>query len=61
MFSKEGHQSATCGATRRRQMRDERYDRDASGDDQNQHKDYCYLFYNRITSCAPVARTSKVP
>ena len=39
--------SATCGATRRRQMRDVRYDRDASGDDQNQRKDYCYLFYNR--------------
>jgi len=41
-------------------MRDERHDRDASGDDQNQRKDYCYLFYNRVASCAPnVARTGK--
>jgi len=40
--------SATCGAIRRRQMRDIRYDRDASSDDQNQRKDYCYLFYNRV-------------
>jgi hypothetical protein len=54
--------SATCGATRRRQMRDVRYDRDASSDDQNQRKDYSYLFYNRVASFAPnVARTSKVP
>ena len=53
--------SATCGATRRRQMRDVRYDRDASGDDQNQRKDYCSLFYNRVASFAPnVAITSKV-
>ena len=35
--------SATCGATRRRQMRDVRYDCHASGDDQNQRKDYCDL------------------
>ena len=52
MFSKEGHQSATCRATRRRQMRDERYDRDASGNHQNQRKDYCYLFYNRSRALA---------
>jgi len=41
--------------------RDVRYHRDASGDDQNQRKDYCSLFYNRVASFAPnVAITSKV-
>lgn len=42
--------SATCGATRQRQMRDERHDRDATRDDEDQRKDYYYLFYDRATS-----------
>jgi len=31
-------------------MRDERHDRDATGDDEDQRKDYYYLFYDRATS-----------
>lgn len=41
--------SATCGATRQRQMRDERHDRDATRDDEDRRKDYYYLFYDRAT------------
>jgi hypothetical protein len=36
-------------------MRDVRHDRDASGDDQDQRKDYYYLFYDRVTSSSPTA------
>jgi hypothetical protein len=39
-----------CGATRQRQMRDVRHDGDATGDDEDQRKDYYYLFYDRGTS-----------
>jgi len=42
--------SATCSATRQRQMRDVRQDRDATGGDEDQRKDYYYLFYDRAAS-----------
>jgi hypothetical protein len=38
-------------------MRDVRHNRDASGDDQDQRKDYYYLFYDRVTSSSPTAIT----